>query len=472
MPELPEVETVRRTLVYQILNEQIKDVKVYYDKIIENVSTNEFINKLKGERLIKINRYGKYLIFIFEHVSLVSHLRMEGKFFLKKSTEPKNIHEHIIFEFVSGNSLRYHDTRKFGKMALILSTDMETVMKYPTLQKLGVEANSDNLNALYLYDKIKNKTESIKQALLNQEIIAGLGNIYVDEVCFLSKIHPATSCKYLTIDDASNIVKNSKEVLEKAISEGGTTIRSYTSSLGVTGRFQQSLHVHTLVGKPCEVCHTVIEKQVVGGRGTYFCPNCQKLIKKQIIGITGGIAMGKSTITSYLKNNNYEVIDSDEIVKMLLTKNKVVEKIKALFGTNYVINNQVNKQKLSELIFENQFERNKLNNLIHPLVKEEIKRKIRNSNSLIIFVDVPLLYEASFDDLCDKVIVVYTTYQTNLKRLISRDSINEEFAKKKIASQMDIEIKKQKADYLIDNSLDLCYTYKQLSQILNKIRGK
>lgn len=471
MPELPEVETVRKTLEHQILNEEIKNVVVYYDKIIENVSTLDFINKLKGEKLIKINRYGKYLIFIFEHISLISHLRMEGKFFLKPSTLPKTEHEHIIFEFVSGNSLRYHDTRKFGKMALIESTSMDEIMKYPALKKLGIEANNPLLSVDYLYNILKNKTEPIKTALLNQEIIAGLGNIYVDEVCFLSKVHPATSCRYITKEDVSNIIKNSREVLTKAIEAGGTTIRSYTSSLGVTGRFQLSLHVHTLAGKPCEVCHAIIKKQVVGGRGTYFCPNCQRQIKEQVIGLTGGIAMGKSSITSYLKKHNYDVVDSDEIVKKLLTTRMVIEKIEDLFGNSYLINNMVNKPKLGQLIFNNSDERNKLNNLIHPLVKEEIKKQIKKSKSSIIFIDVPLLYEASFDDLCDRVIVVYTDYQTNIERLIQRDNIDETLAKKKIASQMDIELKKQKADYLIDNSLDLCYTYKQLNQILNKIGG-
>lgn len=469
MPELPEVETVRRTLEQQILNEVIKDVKVYYDKIIENVSVNLFICKLKNERLIRINRYGKYLIFIFEHVSLISHLRMEGKFFIKNNDSKIDMHEHIIFEFESGNSLRYHDTRKFGKMALIESTNMDDIMNYPSLKKLGLEANSDNLTPEYLYEKLTKRTEPIKSALLNQEIIAGLGNIYVDEVCFLSKIHPLTSCKYLTMEDAKNIIKNSKEVLTNAINAGGTTIRSYTSSLGVTGRFQLSLHVHTLVNKPCEVCHTLIKKIIVGGRGTYYCPFCQKQIKKQVIGITGGIAMGKSIITSYLTNNNYFVIDSDEIVKKLLKTDFVKTNIKSLFGNEYVINNEVNKKMLASKIFNDDVERNKLNNLIHPLVLKEIKRQIKASSELLIFVDVPLLYEASFDSICNQVIVIYTDYKTNIDRLMKRDNIDESFAKSKISSQMDIEIKKQKANYLIDNSLDLCYTYKQLDDIIANI---
>lgn len=469
MPELPEVETVRRTLEHQILNEEIKDVKVYYDNIIENVSTDEFIKKLKGECITKINRYGKYLIFIFNHVSIISHLRMEGKFFLKDENEPKEKHEHIIFEFVSGRTLRYHDTRKFGKMALISSININDIMEYPALRKLGPEANCE-VSPQYLYNALKMRHEPIKTALLNQEVIAGLGNIYVDEVCFLSKIHPHTSCCYITFDDVENIIKNAKLTLDKAITEGGTTIRSYTSSLGVTGRFQVYLHVHTKEGCPCEICNTTIKKMVVGGRGTYYCPNCQKEIKPYVIGLTGGIAMGKSIITKYLVNNDYYVIDSDEIVKSLLKEEKVKASIANLFGEEFITNNTIDKGKLAKLIFQNESKRQQLNSLIHPLVKEKIKHKIKQSSSKLIFVDIPLLYEASFDDLCDKVIVIYTDYDTNLKRLMERDNIAIEYAKSKIASQMDIEIKKEKANYIIDNSHDLCYTYKQLEEILKTIK--
>lgn len=469
MPELPEVETVRRTLEHQIINEEIKDIKVYYDKIIENVSKDEFVTKLIGEAITKINRYGKYLIFILNNVSIIAHLRMEGKFFLKDVNEPVEKHEHIIFEFKSNRTLRYHDTRKFGKMALINSTDMSVIMNYPSLKKLGPEANQ-NVSEEYLYNALVKRHEPIKTALLNQEIIAGLGNIYVDEVCFLSKIHPHTSCTFITKNDVATIIKNAKTILDKAILAGGTTIRSYTSSLGVTGRFQVYLHVHTKEGSPCDVCGTIVKKMVVGGRGTYYCPNCQKEKTKLAIGITGGIAMGKSEVTKYLKSHQYEVVDSDEIVKNLLKEQKVINQIKELFGDDYIENEKVNKVKLGQLIFTKEDERLKLNNLIHPLVKEKIKNKIKQAKGEIIFLDIPLLYEASFDDLCDKVIVVYTDYLTNLERLKRRDQIDDEYAKNKIASQMDIEIKKQKANYIIDNSHDLCYTYKQIEDILQRIK--
>ena len=145
MPELPEVETVRRTLEHQILNEKIVDVKVLYEGILENVTKEEFKQNLINETITDIKRYGKYLVFIFNHVSIISHLRMEGKFFLKSIDDPIIKHEHIIFYFESGRTLRYHDTRKFGKMALIHSTSWNEIMSYPSVKKLGPEAHTTNL---------------------------------------------------------------------------------------------------------------------------------------------------------------------------------------------------------------------------------------------------------------------------------------------------------------------------------------
>lgn len=469
MPELPEVETVRRTLEHKIINEVIDNVEVHYEPILENVKKEEFCEKLKKERITSIARYGKYLIFVLTNYSIISHLRMEGKFFLKSKEEEIAKHEHIIFTFESGLTLRYHDTRKFGKMVLIDSTDLEVIMKYPSLQKLGPEANTNNLTVDYLYKTLKKRNEAVKTALLNQEILAGLGNIYVDEVCYKCSLLPSMSCKYITIDDCENIVKACHEILEKAIEAGGTTIRSYTSSLGVTGRFQLVLNVHTKEGKPCPICNTSIIKTVVGGRGTYYCPQCQNDRLPKVIGITGGIASGKTTVTEYLIKNGYKVIDSDEIVKRLYQKNEVIMQIKLNFGDDYIINNQINREKLGKLIFSDELQRKTLNNLIHPLVKKEIMREIKHSLDKLIFVDIPLLFESHFESICNDIIVVNSDLKTNIERLINRDKIDYEYALMKINSQMSLDEKCQKANFIIDNSYDLCYTYKQISEIISKI---
>ena len=273
MPELPEVETVRKTLYNLILNSKIASIDVYYSKIIKDLSNQEFTDRLVNKTILDIKRYGKYLIFIMEDIALISHLRMEGKYFIKDQSEEINKHEHIVFNFTNGSSLRYHDVRKFGTMDL---RKLDNIYTTNPILKLGLEPFDKNMTVSYLKGKLKNKKVAIKTCLLDQTIFTGLGNIYVDEVLFLCKLNPKKIASELTSKDYQNIITNSVSVLNKAIKLGGTTIRSYTSSLGVTGRFQNELNVHTLVGKPCVVCNTLIEKTRVNGRGTYFCPICQK----------------------------------------------------------------------------------------------------------------------------------------------------------------------------------------------------
>jgi len=273
MPELPEVETVRKTLYNLILNRTIKSIDVYYSKIIKDLNISEFSSQLVGKTLLDIKRQGKYLIFIFDDVALISHLRMEGKYFIKDKSEDIEKHEHIVFNFTDGTSLRYHDVRKFGTMDIRRIEDIYTTN--PIL-KLGFEPFNKGMTVSYLKGKLHKKEVAVKTCLLDQTIFTGLGNIYVDEVLFLSKLNPKLPASKLKDKDYLNIIANSITVLNKAIALGGTTIRSYTSSLGVTGRFQNELNVHTKKGEPCTTCNTIIEKTRVNGRGTYYCPKCQK----------------------------------------------------------------------------------------------------------------------------------------------------------------------------------------------------
>ena len=467
MPELPEVETVRNTLKNQILNKQIIDVKVFYSGIIENISVNEFINSLKNQIIIDILRKGKYLIFILNKGSIISHLRMEGKFFLRDEKEEKYNHEHVIISFSDHTTLRYHDTRKFGKMAYLPTNKYEEIINYPSLIKLGPDGNVENIKTDYLYNQFQKRNIPLKTALLNQEIIAGLGNIYVDEVCYRAKLNPLVKTKNITIEKCSEIIKYSKEVLDEAILQGGTTIRSYTSSLGVTGRFQQSLLVHNRENEKCYTCNNIIKKIQVGGRGTYYCPTCQKVpyIK---IGITGSISSGKSSITRYLQNKKYVVIDSDEISRNLMNEPRVIKEVVKVFGNDILIDNKVNRKKLGSIIFSDNHKKEQLNKIIHPLVKKEILKQIDDfATNDLIFIDVPLLFEAHFEDLVDYIIVVNIDEETQIERLMKRDNIDKEFAIKKIKAQMPLSEKCKMANFIIDNSFDLCYTYKQIDEIIN-----
>ena len=272
MPEIAEVETVKNALKRQILNKKIIDVKVYYPKMIES-DLKEFKEILINREFEDIKRIGKWLLFDLHDYYLLSHLRMEGKFFVKKSSEEHNKHEHVVINFSDNTVLRYHDTRKFGRMNLVKKEDLNNV---EAIKKQGYEPGDKRLTKEYLYNKIHKKNIPIKTVLLDQTIISGLGNIYVNEVLFASLIHPLKKASLISIDECEMIIYSSNKIIKKAIEMGGTTIKSYTSSLGVTGHFQDYLMVHKREGEACKVCGTTIECIKIGGRSSYFCPECQK----------------------------------------------------------------------------------------------------------------------------------------------------------------------------------------------------
>lgn len=277
MPELPEVETVKNTLKKNILNKKIKDIKVYFPKIIRNVSNDEFRNKLINQEFIDVKRRGKYLIFILNDYLLVSHLRMEGKYNLMKD-EVLSKHEHVVFEFYDDTNLRYHDVRKFGTMDLFPKMDLSDLFKIAPLLKVASDPFDEDFSFDDVYNKLSKSKKPIKTALLDQQIISGIGNIYVDEILFLSKIHPLESASKLDMKSIREIVENSKKVLNRAIKLGGTTIKSFTSSHSISGKFQNELLVHTK--ESCPTCSRKITKIKVGGRTSYICEECQKMIDK------------------------------------------------------------------------------------------------------------------------------------------------------------------------------------------------
>ena len=272
MPEIAEVETVRNTLKRRIWHKKIKDVQVFYAPIVLN-DEKQFKEALIDKEFIDIKRIGKWLLFETDTHYLLSHLRMEGKYFLKEKDDPILKHEHVVLLFEDGISMRYHDTRKFGRMKVVKK---EELYDFEGIRKQGIEPISEKLTKEYLFEKIKKKNLPLKTILLDQTIISGLGNIYADEVLFDAKISPLKNGKEITLEECERIKNSARKIILEAISMGGTTIRSYTSSLGVTGRFQQNLKVHQREGETCEVCHTPIEKIKIGGRSTYYCGKCQK----------------------------------------------------------------------------------------------------------------------------------------------------------------------------------------------------
>lgn len=275
MPELPEVETVRRTLEILAVDKEIRQVSVFWPKMIKRPDeVEQFNDALKGQTIKEIGRRGKFLIFYTGDFALVSHLRMEGKYGLFQAEDPVEKHTHVIFHFTDGTELRYKDVRKFGTMHLYeKGKEFET----QPLSDLGPEPFSEDFSVEWLSEKLKKTNRKIKPALLDQKILVGLGNIYVDEALFRAKIHPERIANSLTPDEEAVLYKEIVSTLSEAVEKGGSTIRSYVNSQGQIGMFQLQLFVYGRKNEPCKVCGTPLEKIVVGGRGTHFCPSCQKL---------------------------------------------------------------------------------------------------------------------------------------------------------------------------------------------------
>lgn len=274
MPELPEVETVRRTLSELAAGKQIASVDIRWPKMIKQPEADAFRDALIGETIQSIDRRGKFLIFQLDHYALISHLRMEGKFSVNESGEPEAPHTHVVFTFTDGTELRYRDVRKFGTMHL---TAKGTEHELASLKVLGPEPFDVLFTAEHLYEKLQKTSRQVKTALLDQIIVTGLGNIYVDEVLFRARVHPHRLGRTITKEEAALIHQYTIAVLTEAVERGGSTIRTYVNSQGQKGTFQEVLNVYGRAGEACVECGAEIVKTKTGGRGTHICLQCQPL---------------------------------------------------------------------------------------------------------------------------------------------------------------------------------------------------
>ncbi|HLS59866.1 MAG TPA: DNA-formamidopyrimidine glycosylase [Virgibacillus sp.] len=274
MPELPEVETIKNTLNRFVCDRTIKDVIVYWPNIIKHPDdVEEFKHQLIGQTIQKVARIGKFLLFELDDYNLVSHLRMEGKYSVQSQDLPYTKHTHIIFQFTNGEDLRYNDVRKFGTMHVFKKGEERT---QKPLNQLGPDPFEAGFTMDYFQDKLSRTGRSIKAALLDQTIVAGLGNIYVDETLFKAGVHPLKKANELSENEIRMIKVEAIHTLSEAVKQGGTTIRSYTNSTGEMGMFQQELFVYGQENEACKNCGDIIVKMKVSGRGTHVCMTCQQ----------------------------------------------------------------------------------------------------------------------------------------------------------------------------------------------------
>ncbi|CCB85955.1 formamidopyrimidine-DNA glycosylase [Parachlamydia acanthamoebae UV-7] len=273
MPELPEVETITREMrEAKLEGRTIEKAQIFWERTIATPSPSIFSKKIVGQKILNISRRGKFIILTLSKESLLIHLRMTGKFLIAKEQIKPDSHERVRLFLDDGRILRYEDQRKFGKWYLVKNPD-------EVLGALGIEPLSENFTLSTFQKILTGHHRQIKPFLLDQHYIAGLGNIYVDEALWVSKIHPLRSVSTLTKKEIKALHEAIPIVLQTGIKNIGTSLgaarANYFSVSGRRGSNQNALNVFRKDGLPCPRCNTTIKKMTVGQRGTHYCPVCQ-----------------------------------------------------------------------------------------------------------------------------------------------------------------------------------------------------
>jgi len=272
MPELPEVQTIVQNLSSKLKGLEISSVRIIYPPVLRNKKPF-LINDLKGKKVIGVRRRGKMLLIDFErNLSLLIHLKMTGQLLFYPGGKPWDKHTHFILSFKDeNNELRFRDVRKFGFISCIRNLDISCADELKNLGPEPLEIDFPFFKKLFQGRKAR-----LKSLLLNQNFIAGIGNIYADEILFQAKLHPLTPASHLGDDDLKRLLKAMRGVLRKAIIHKGSSIRSFTNAEGKRGEFQNYHQVYGRESQSCFICGERIKRLRLGGRSSFFCPRCQK----------------------------------------------------------------------------------------------------------------------------------------------------------------------------------------------------
>lgn len=273
MPELPEAETIATGLRNCLVGRKINRVICRTKALRRPLSQRKLNKNCAGAEIVNITRRGKAIIVHLDNNNrILIQLGMTGACRVCPADENPLKHEHVLFELSGSKSWRYEDTRRFGMVESFSSADDIPVF----LRTLGPEPFSDDFSAEYLFAISRKRHTKVKELILNQKVIAGIGNIYASEILFRSGIRPARRADKLTRADCRRIAEYTVEILRKAIAAGGTTISDYKDVNGDTGKFARELLVYGRAGKECVICKTLIKELAIGGRSSFYCPKCQK----------------------------------------------------------------------------------------------------------------------------------------------------------------------------------------------------
>ena len=462
MPEFPEVHVVIEKLKLKTLAKTIKSVDVLRKQTIEG-DVDDFSKKLVGGTIKDIEQIGKFLVFHLDNKNvLISHLRMEGKYFFKEENAPLNKHDLVVFHFDDNKKLIYNDTRRFGRMSVESETNY---MDVPPLNNVGPDPFKMK-DASRLESAFKNKTIPIKTALLDQSIMSGLGNIYTDEVLFETKIHPKTPAKLLSRKKLEEILKSSRDVMKKAMEAGGSTIHSFQSEEGIAGDFQVQLKVYGKKDGTCPNCKTKFRKIFVGGRGTTYCPHCQKNPGiPALFGVTGPIGSGKSTVSKLIADHGFIHVDCDEIVHDLYKTKAMQDKLSKIIPGLKIINGDIDRKWLKNFLIENPNKKKRLQQIVHKEVVEVVENKLEHSSKPIV-LEAAFLFETDLYILCDKTFFVSTNKTSQIKHLKNRSEDVEKALKLNANFN---ENNKKKATYIIYNDKDVACLKEQIDTIFDKL---
>ncbi len=269
MPELPEVETIRRGLDAKLRDARISAVTIREPRLRRPIDAAA-MNSLVGRRVRGVGRRGKYLLVdLGEEWFWLIHLGMSGSLVLTKAGGPFRPHEHVRVEVEGCGALVYCDPRRFGLMRVGRAEGFQE------LQGIGPEPLGNGFGGEVLRQRLRATRRSVKIALLDQGVIAGVGNIYANEILFRAGVRPTRRCSRLRRAEIDRIARAAREVLAEAIEGRGTSFSDYRDSDGAPGAFQQSLAVFDRAGEPCRTCETPVRRRMHGGRSSFFCPRCQ-----------------------------------------------------------------------------------------------------------------------------------------------------------------------------------------------------
>ena len=441
----------------------ITSIIINRKSIIEG-DVDSFVNGLINETFLRVERIGKYLIFVLSNDKIIiSHLRMEGKFYSFKQEEKENKYARVVFYLNDGSKLVYDDSRSFGRMKL---SDKANYLKEKEIAKLGKEPFVSDPNDIY--KKAQKIKGPIKNTLLDQTVMTGLGNIYVDETLYRSNLHPLTPTNTISLAKWKQIISNSVDILNDAIRMGGSTIKSYHPGKGIDGNFQVNLKVYGKRDERCPICGSHFKFMKVGGRGTTFCPYCQKSPQNPIkIGIFGKSGSGKSTFLEEIIKLGYTTISADKIVHELYLKDEVKDIIIKQFNLN---KNEDFISSLRNYLTSHKDDIKKINKIIHPLVRKQINKEMNEDTKELVFAEVPLLFEADMEYDFDFLIAIDVNEEIQLERLLKRNKATA-LDIKKINSYSKFDKNKEKADFVINNNHGLSNLKLQIKQIINKLRS-